>query len=80
MPKTKAPEQTLEETKYLQHLVEEQTPVRVKLTSNEEFQGHVEFFDADMVRITRDGEPNLFVFKRDIKYISEETSGEPANA
>ena len=69
--KTKAPEQTLEEPKYLRRLVDNAVPVRVKLTSNEELEGTIEFYDEGFIRLTRPGQPNLFVYKHDIKYLYE---------
>jgi host factor-I protein len=68
---TKAPEQTFEEVKYLKRLIEHHTPVRVKLSDNEEVQGVIEYFDKRFLRLTREGEPNLFIFKHDIKYVVE---------
>ena len=70
--KTKAPEQTFEEVKYLRYLIEKAIPVRIRLSSNEEVTGIIEFYDANFIRLTRDGEPNLFLFKHDIKYLYEE--------
>jgi host factor-I protein len=67
----KAPEQTFEEVKYLKRLIEDRVPVRVRLSDNQEVEGIVEFYDANFIRITRDGEPNLFLFKHDIKYLYE---------
>ena len=69
--KTKAPEQTFEEVRYLRHLIEDRARIRVRLTDNQEVEGYVEFYDAHFIRITRDGEPNLFLFKHDIKYLYE---------
>ena len=69
---TKAPEQTFEEIKYLRRLIENHIPVRIKLSNNEEVRGVIEYYDKRFMRITRDGEPNLFIFKHDIKYLSEE--------
>jgi host factor-I protein len=71
-PGTRAPEQTFEEVKYLKHLIENETPVRVRLSSNEEVCGTIEYYDASFIRLTRKGGPNLFIFKHDIKYLSEE--------
>jgi host factor-I protein len=68
---TRAPEHTLEEAKYLKYLIERQIPVRVRLSNNEEVAGIVEYYDASFIRITRKGEPNLFIFKHDIKYLTE---------
>ena len=70
--KTKAPEQTFEEVKYLRQLIADQVPVRIRLSSNEEVAGVIEFFDTNFIRVTREGEPNLFLFKHDIKYLYEE--------
>jgi sRNA-binding regulator protein Hfq len=69
--KTRAPEQTFEEVKYLKHLSESQIPVRVRLSNNEEIDGTVEFYDDSFIRITRKDAPNVFLFKHDIKYLSE---------
>ena len=70
--KTKAPEQTFEEVKYLRYLIDQEIPVRIRLSSNEEVTGLIEFYDANFIRLTRNGEPNLFLFKHDIKYLYEE--------
>ena len=69
--KTRAPEQTFEEVKYLKHLAENLIPVRVRLSDDEEIDGVVEFFDDSFIRITRKEAPNMFLFKHDIKYLSE---------
>ena len=75
--KTKAPEQTFEEIKYLRYLIENQIPVRVRLSNNEEVSGLIEFYDQHFIRVTRHGAPNLFLFKHDIKYLSEDPGPEP---
>ena len=71
---TRAPEQTFEEVKYLKYLIENEIPIRIRLSSNEEVSGTVEYYDASFIRLTRKGEPNLFIFKHDIKYLHEEGS------
>jgi host factor-I protein len=65
------PEQTHEEVRYLKHLIDNHIPVRVRLLDNEEVTGTVEYYDATFIRITREPEPNLFIFKHRIKYICE---------
>jgi len=72
-PTNKAPEHTLEEVRYLQHLADDRVPVKVRLTGNEEVEGVVEFYDTHFIRLTREGAPNLFLFKHDIKYLYELT-------
>lgn len=69
--KKKAPETTLREVEYWNDLIARQQAVRVRLLDNQEHSGTVEDFDLDVVRITRIGQPNLFLYKRDIKYVFE---------
>ena len=69
--KTKPPEQTFEEVKYLRHLIENAIRVRVRLVNNEEFSGTIEFYDSNFIRLTRTDGPNLFIFKHEIKYLYE---------
>ena len=68
----RAPEHTFEEAKYLKQLIEHATPVRVTMQDGEEVAGTIEYYDKSFIRITRDGQPNLFIFKHDIKYLQEE--------
>lgn len=66
------PERTAsEEAEYLRRLAAEQTPVVVHLRSGEIFRGFVEYYDKRFIRLTRQNEPNLFLFKQDIKYLYE---------
>ena len=65
------PESTFEESRYLKTLVENGTLVRVKMADGEEVTGVIEYYDQSFIRLTREGEPNLFIFKHDIKYIAE---------
>ena len=70
---TKAPEQTFEEVKYLKRLIDDRVPVRVRLSDNQEVDGIIEFYDTHFIRLTREGGPNLFLYKHDIKYLYELT-------
>jgi sRNA-binding regulator protein Hfq len=69
--KAKPPEQTLEEVKYLKYLIDNTLRVCVRLVSNEEVCGVIEFYDSNFIRLTRKDGPNLFIFKHDIKYLYE---------
>lgn len=69
--KARAPEQTFAEANYLRQLAEGGSRVTVKLSTNEEFTGTVEFFDLHFIRLTRKDGPNLFLYKHDIKYLYE---------
>ena len=75
--KTPPPDDTREEAAYLKSLGEKQTPVSIKLMSGEVLRGWIEYYDRRMVRLTRDGAPNLFIFKHEIAYIAEEAASKP---
>ena len=67
----KAPDHTQHEVQYLQRLVDERIPVCVRLSDNQEVEGLIEFYDASFIRLTREGAPNLFLYKQDLKYLYE---------
>ena len=56
---------------YLRTLSERQTPVVVQLRDGEALQGWIEYFDDHMIRLTREGKPNLFIYKHQILTITE---------
>jgi host factor-I protein len=64
--------ETSQEATYLKSLGEKQKPVSIKLTDGQVVHGWIEYYDRDMLRLTRDEQPNLFIFKHDILYISED--------
>jgi host factor-I protein len=66
------PEDTFEEAAFLKNLGEKQRPVSVKLMGGETVRGWIEYYDRNMVRLTREGAPNLFIFKHEIMYIAED--------
>ena len=70
--RTPPPEETFEEAAFLRTLGEKQKPVSVKLMDGQIFQGWIEYYDKNMVRLTRQGAPNLFIFKHEIMYIAED--------
>lgn len=68
------PEETFEEAAYLKSLGEKQKPVTIKLLDGEVVRGWIEYYDKNMVRVTREGAPNLFIFKHQIMYIAEDAA------
>lgn len=69
--KARPAEQTFEEIRYLRHLIESGASVTVKLIEGEQYTGIIEYYDANFIRLTRTGDPNLFIFKHDILYLYE---------
>jgi host factor-I protein len=69
--KTPPPGETGQEALYLKSLSERKIPVSVKLRDGEVVKGWIEYFDDGMVRLTREGKPNLFIYKHQIRTITE---------
>jgi len=69
--KTPPPGETGQEALYLRSLSERQVPVAVKLWDGETVRGWIEYFDDGMLRLTREGKPNLFIYKHQIQSITE---------
>lgn len=63
--------ETGQEALYLKSLSERQVPVAIKLRDGEVVNGWIEYFDDAMVRLTREGKPNLFIYKTQIRTITE---------
>ena len=66
------PEETFEEATFLKALGEKQKPVSIKLFDGQTVRGWIEYYDKGMVRLTREGAPNLFIFKHEIMYIADD--------
>jgi host factor-I protein len=65
------PGETGQEALYLKSLSERKIPVSVKLRDGEVVKGWIEYFDDGMLRLTREGKPNLFIYKHQIRTITE---------
>jgi host factor-I protein len=62
---------TGQEALALRALSEKQQHVVVKLRGGDVFEGWIEYFDSRMIRLTRSGEPNLFLYKEQVLTIRE---------
>ena len=60
------PDDTGSEGKYIKQLKESVTPLVVHLMDGTEVRGHIEYYDTDMIKITRPEGPHFFVRKSDI--------------
>ena len=69
--KTPPPGETGQEALYLRSLSERQVQVTIKLRDGETVRGWIEYFDDGMLRLTREGKPNLFIYKHQIRTITE---------
>lgn len=69
--KAPPPGETGQEALYLRSLSDRRVAVVIKLRDGETVRGWIEYFDDSMVRLTREGHPNLFIYKHQIRSISE---------
>ena len=69
--KTPPPGETGQEALYLKSLSDRKVQVAVKLRDGETVKGWIEYFDDGMLRLTREGKPNLFIYKHQIRSITE---------
>ena len=69
--KAAPPEETGQEAAFLKQLAESHRDVTIKMLDGEEVSGWIEYYDRNMIRLTRSGAPNLFIFKHQIVYLKE---------
>jgi sRNA-binding regulator protein Hfq len=70
------PEITHAENFYWIKQMQSRTPMAVVLEDGETLHGVVEWYDHDCIKLTRQGSPNLMIFKRTIKYVYKEGDGD----
>jgi sRNA-binding regulator protein Hfq len=66
------PEVTHAENFYWVKQMQGRTPMTVVLDSGEVLHGIIEWYDRDCIKLTRDGTPNLMIFKRHIRYVHKD--------
>lgn len=66
------PERTNAELYYLLKQMTSKNPVVVVLKDGEVIRGMIEWYDKDALKINRENEPNMMVYKNNIKYIYKE--------
>ena len=63
------PEQTHAENFYYQKQMQSKTPVVVVLKDGEEIHGLIEWYDKNCIKLVRDGDSNLLIYKAAIRYM-----------
>jgi len=66
------PEQTHAENYYYKKQMESKTLMAIVMNDGEVLRGTIEWYDKNCIKLHRNGEPNLLVFKRAIKYLYKE--------
>ena len=67
--KSAPPDQTNAENFYYLKQMQSKTPMTIVLKDGETLKGVIEWYDKTCLKVNRDGEPNLLVFKSNIKYM-----------
>ena len=70
--KTAPAEQTNAENFYYQKQMQSKTPMVIVLGDGEEIHGMIEWYDKSCIKITRNGQTNLLIYKPAIKYMYKE--------
>ena len=69
MKKNAPPDQTNAENFYYLKQMQSKTPMTIVLKDGETLKGVIEWYDKTCLKVNRDGEPNILVFKSNIKYM-----------
>ena len=67
--KAPPPDQTNAENFYYVKQMQSKTAMVIVLKDGEEIHGVIEWYDKCCLKVNRDGEPNLLVYKPNIKYM-----------
>ncbi len=63
------PDQTNAENFYYVKQMQSKTPMVITLKDGEVLKGVIEWYDRSCLKFNRDGEPNLLLYKSNIKYM-----------
>ena len=67
--KTAPPEKTNAENFYYLKQMQGKTPMTIVLKDGEILTGVIEWYDKTCLKVNREGEPNLLIYKSNIKYM-----------
>jgi host factor-I protein len=63
------PDQTNAENFYYVKQMQSKTPMAITLKDGEVIKGVIEWYDRSCLKVNRDGDPNLLLYKSNIKYM-----------
>ena len=70
------PERTHAENFYYQKQMQSKAPMVIVLQDDEEVHGMIEWYDKYCLKVNREGEPNLLIYKPSIKYMYKESEAD----
>jgi RNA chaperone Hfq len=74
--KTPPAYETHAENYYYLKQMSNKTPMAIVLNSGEVIKGTIEWYDRECIKITREGAPNLLIYKHSIQYIYKDIKKE----
>ena len=66
------PDQTNAENFYYVKQMQAKTPMIITLKDGEVLKGVIEWYDRSCLKVNREGEPNVLLYKSNIKYMSKD--------
>jgi RNA chaperone Hfq len=72
-------EQTNAESFYYLKQMQNKTPMVVILTDGQQLRGIIEWYDRSCIKVNREAEPNLLIFKHCIRYMYKEHEDKSAD-
>jgi len=72
--KAAPPDQTNAENFYYMKQMQGKTPMVFVMKDGETLQGVIEWYDKSCLKVNREGQPNLLIFKPNIKYMYKASS------
>ncbi len=76
MRKPVPPDQTNAENFYYLKQMQAKTPMVVVLRDGEQVSGVIEWYDRHCIKLNREGQPNLMIYKSHIKYLHKADSAD----
>ena len=70
------PDQTHAENFYYLKQMQNRTPMVLVFKDGEEIHGYIEWYDRTCLKLNREGEANLLIYKDSIKYLFKESERE----
>ena len=67
--KVPPPEQTHAENFYYQKQMQTKTPMVIVLQDGDSMHGVIEWYDRSCIKVNRNGQPNVLIYKSAIKYM-----------
>ena len=66
------PDQTIAENHYYVSQMQDNTPLVITLSDGEVLKGSIAWYDRSCIKVDRDGQPNVLVYKSNIKYMHKD--------